>query len=53
MQYYYADGSKYNGAVHRMPNNEMHTGAEHTQYSVRVYTLEQLTAEARRRAESE
>ena len=50
MNYYYSDGRRYTGAVHKMPNGEIHTGEVHTSRSVRVFPFNQLSAAAKRAA---
>ena len=50
MNYYYSDGRKYTGKVHKMPNGEIHTGEVHTSRSVRVFPFSQLSAAAKRAA---
>ena len=51
MTYYYSDGRRYTGAVHKMPNGEIHTGEVHTSRSVRVFPYSQLSAAAKRRVD--
>ena len=50
MDWYLADGTKWTGKVHKMPNGETHTGETHTSASKRVFRLSQLTDYAKRRA---
>ena len=50
MDWYLEDGTKWDGATHRMPNGEVHTGKTHTSESRRVFRFSQLTEYAKGKA---
>ena len=44
--HYFKDGSKHTGGTHKMPNGDMHSGANHTENSRRLYHYSELPSEA-------
>ena len=48
--HYRIDGTPYEGDTHMMPGGILHTGASHNAGSVRVYHLQELSADAKRKA---
>ena len=48
--HYFKDGTKYTGAIHTMPNGEIHSGAKHGRNSDRVFDFADLTNTAKLRA---
>jgi hypothetical protein len=47
--HYFADGRAYKGEVHKMRNGQIHTGAEHSKSSKRVYEKSQLAKAIRKK----
>jgi len=50
--HYFSDGKKFRGAIHKMADGTLHTGARHTASSKRVFDFKDLSASAKRKARS-
>ncbi len=50
MNWYFSNGERWTGKVHKMPNGETHSGETHTDESRRVFRMSQLTGAAKERA---
>ena len=48
--HYFKDGTKHRGAVHKMPNGQIHTGAKHTVSSRQVVHFGDLSDRAKQKA---
>ena len=48
--HYFKDGKKYRGAVHKMPDGSIHSGARHTSASKPVVHFKDLSAAAKTKA---
>ena len=52
VKHYNKDGSEHKGGTHRMPNGEIHSGARHTEKSVKLLHFGDLSKRAKAKARS-
>ena len=50
--HYKKDGSLYEGEMHKMPDGSLHSGKEHTDSSVRLFHMDELSEEAKKKAKA-
>jgi|TARA_R100000030_G_scaffold65273_1_gene49719 hypothetical protein len=50
--HYTEDGRLYKGGTHKMPDGSLHTGKTHTDSSVKLFHLNELSKEAKKKAMS-
>ena len=50
--HYTEDGRLYKGETHKMPDGSLHTGKTHTDSSVKLFHLNELSKEAKKKAMS-
>ena len=51
-RHYKKDGSVFTGKTHRMPNGSVHSGSKHSSASTRLYSYNDLSKTAQKRARS-
>ena len=52
VKHYKKDGSEHKGGTHKMPNGEIHSGARHTEKSVKLLHFGDLSKRAKAKARS-
>tara|TARA_R100000234_G_scaffold114461_1_gene89665 strand:+ start:1076 stop:1339 length:264 start_codon:yes stop_codon:yes gene_type:complete len=50
VQHYKEDGTPYEGETHKMPDGTLHSGKEHSDSSVELFHMDDLSEEAKEKA---
>ena len=48
--HYKEDGTLYEGEMHKMPDGSLHSGKEHSDSSVKLFHMDELSGEAKEKA---
>ncbi len=53
VNHYKRDGTLHRGGMHKMPNGQLHSGAKHTDSSVRLFHFGELSKNAQAKARTQ